>query len=459
MRKEDSGHARARWRRVGVLGVASLVGSALAVIGFSAPAFATLQIPGGNFNGSGNTDSTPLRGVVTITETAPGGGNGTFCSGAYTNIAIHNSAGQQVFSASNGGGSLSTQWTTESVPNGSYTITGSWTSTAIQGFSGCKMSGVSTDSVAVDVANIASITYSGPTSAPWGTSITVSAKLMDPSLGQPLPGQSVTFSLSGEQAVTSQTNASGIATTTLAVDPPVRTATLGVSFAGTPYYEAASTSIPFSVIGHPTRLVYTGPTRATWGEPVTLSANLVDAVTGSPIGGDPVKFTIGSQSVTGTTDAAGAATATLVPAQTPSEATCGGSSASEATCISYNVVVSFPGDADYTASSATSPFTIDWQYAFADSTGAGTVYVNPGSEQYLLVGTPTGKAPQVMGPISDPSMTVVALPTGDHVIDVTYVSAPLVLKGDFVEETGQFAALAATTSQEYVLKNAGTAQP
>jgi len=448
-------------RRTGRLLLAASVVSALAVSAVDVgPAFATLRMPGGNFNGSGNSDATPLRGVVSITETAPGGGNHDFCGGAYTDITVTNSAGQQVFSASNGGGALSVQWTTETVPNGSYTVTGNWTSSGIEGFRGCTLSGVSTDRVAVQVDNIASLSYSGPTSAPWGTSVSVSARLVDPSIGQPLPGEEITFSLSGEQPVSAETDASGVATATIQVSPPTRSATMAVYFAGTPYYEPASTSFPFSITGHPTRLIYTGPTSAVWGSQTALSAKLVDEVTGAPVEGDPVDFTIGSQEVVGSTNSQGIATAVFVPAETPNEATCGGGPTSEARCIKYDVTASFPGDADYQASSASPvPFTIDWQYSFVDSNGAGTVYLNPGSSQFLLVGAAAGGSSQVVGPLDDSSMEVLSLPTGEHVIDVTFPSAELVMQGDFVEETGQFLAIAATPSRDYVLSSTGAAKP
>ncbi|MHB1488848.1 MAG: Ig-like domain repeat protein, partial [Acidimicrobiales bacterium] len=410
------------------------IASVVSMVGLASPAFALGTSQGGN--------GATLRGVVTISESAPGGGSSGGCGGAHTSISVTNAAGQGVFYASNNGGGLSAQWTTENVPNGAYTITSNWDGTARHWWGGCYTRNVSSARISVSVANVATISYSGPTSAPWGTTISASASLVDPNLANsPLADQPVTFTLSGEQPVSATTNASGVASVQLSVDAPVRSATLSVSFGGSPYYAPTSTSVGFTVQGHPTRLAYSGPSSATWGASTTLRATLTDAVSGVPVSGDPVVFSLAGQSASGVTDAAGVATATLTPNQEPGN---------------YVLVVSFAGDADYAPSTTSAPFRVRWPYSFVDSSGQGTVKINPATKQFLFE-APSANPTQVSGPVTDPTMTVLALPTADHVIDITSTSPSLLIQGHFIEETGQFAAVADTPSHLYTLSALGAA--
>jgi hypothetical protein len=66
-----------------------------------------------------------------------------------------------------------------------------------------------------------------------------------------------------------------------------------------------------------TALLYSGGTELRCGEPLALSAVLVDSH-GAPLAGRVLTFTLGSQSIQGTTDASGSASASLTPSATPS---------------------------------------------------------------------------------------------------------------------------------------------
>ena len=242
------------------IGVAGLVIAGGFIVAFSLPASAAITQPG-----NGQT----LQGTVTVTETACGSGscNGSSiygeCGGAYTNVSIYNSSGNRVVFESNNGGPLSFQWTTETVPNGSYTIVGDWISTAGQGLGGCRDSGVTQDQIGVTVSNVAVLTNTGASSAPWGTTASLSARLTDPNEGgAPISGRTVNFSLAGKQA-SATTNGNGVASVSVSVPATTGTQVLSESFPGDAYYQATSLSLPFEITKHPTSLTYTGPTSAT----------------------------------------------------------------------------------------------------------------------------------------------------------------------------------------------------
>src|SRR5262249_11889294 len=65
-----------------------------------------------------------------------------------------------------------------------------------------------------------------------------------------------------------------------------------------------------------TTLGYTGPTSSAPSKSVTLTADLVDEY-GQAVAGKKVTFTLGSQTATGTTDAAGKASAVIKLTQKP----------------------------------------------------------------------------------------------------------------------------------------------
>lgn len=298
------------------IGVAGLVIAGGVIVAFSLPASAAITQPG-----NGQT----LQGTVTVTETACGSGScngsGLFgeCGGAYTNVSIYNSSGGRVAYESNNGGPLSFQWTTETVPNGNYTIVGDWTSTAGQGFGGCRLSGVNQDQIGVTVSNVAVLTNTGASSAPWGTTASLSARLTDPNEGgAPIGGRTVNFSLAGVQA-SATTNGNGVASVSVSVPATTGTQVLSESFPGDAYYQATSLSLPFEITKHPTRLTYTGPTSATYGDPFTLSAKLIDAATGAALSGAPISFSVAGESLSATTNSSGIAqvTTSLSPSSGP----------------------------------------------------------------------------------------------------------------------------------------------
>jgi RHS repeat-associated protein len=153
---------------------------------------------------------------------------------------------------------------------------------------------------------------------PVGTAASLTATLLDGNQ-QPVAGQTVTFTVgSGPDAgVTSQatTSAAGVATfsyTGLAQGSDVVQATAGQ---GGATLVSNSATVAWTAI--PTAVLYIGAAFGDYGDPLTLAARLSAATTGQPLAGQTLTFTLGTQTLTGVTDASGVATVSVTPAQAP----------------------------------------------------------------------------------------------------------------------------------------------
>ena len=83
---------------------------------------------------------------------SPGGANLEGCSGASTTITVTNAQGQTVARWTNSGGSLSTKWLTDTVPNGAYTVSSSWVTSLLSGTS-CTLEPAQSSTASVTVTN------------------------------------------------------------------------------------------------------------------------------------------------------------------------------------------------------------------------------------------------------------------------------------------------------------------
>ena len=81
-----------------------------------------------------------------------------------------------------------------------------------------------------------------------------------------------------------------------------------------------------------TTLVYSGDGSGQYSDPVILRAVLTDTLSGAPIPGKLIAFTLGNQSISATTDAIGVAATTLTLDQPPSELV-----------FSYTIIANFAG--------------------------------------------------------------------------------------------------------------------
>ena len=158
------------------------------------------------------------------------------------------------------------------------------------------------------------VLLSPPGSGPYGTRITVSARLTH--LGAPVAGQLVAFSV-GAQTRVGFTDASGNASATLSLLGSPGSQTLRAAFAGNSEYIASSTSAPFTINRQNTQLTLQ-PASATVDENTStqMTATLTDS-TGRPLGHKTVFFVLsgpaGSYSAAVITDYAGRAALGVVP--------------------------------------------------------------------------------------------------------------------------------------------------
>lgn len=193
-----------------------------------------------------------------------------------------------------------------------------------------------------------SITYTGPLGADSNATVQLSANLVQAAPGGPTPlaGAIVTIFV-GTQVCNATTDAAGRAVCSVKLDQPDGTVDLQAEFPGDIERTGASTTQQF-VIGAAGRaavtLTYTGDTSGEFQATANLAATLIDPASGSGVVGDPITFTLGAQSCTGTTDLAGLARCAIVLQQRPGN---------------YTVTATFPGDPIFAAATVSAPFTIN----------------------------------------------------------------------------------------------------
>lgn len=280
--------------------------------------------------------------------------------------------------------------------------------------------------VVVTPVNCSSISYTGATGAPVSGSATVSAQLNDLT-GASAAGRTVTFTLTGGGSVNAVTNGAGVASATLSMNGPVRSATITASFAGSSTLAAASVGAPFAVQLNPTTTsVLPSMSTVTIGDDVTFSATVTPAVGTNP--GGNVQFLVNG-------DAFGAPRPVV-----------GGTATSAALNSSllglgnHTVQAVYNGDASFaTSASPTETFRVRVPL-LASSTSlsvspSSTVYGQPVtlSAQVSTTsgsGTPTGEVTFSQGgtvygsaPVDGSgaaSVVVANIPVGTHAILATY---------------------------------------
>jgi hypothetical protein len=204
----------------------------------------------------------------------------------------------------------------------------------------------------VYVTSPTTLTYTGPsvvTEGSNGGNTTISFVLKD-GLGNVLAGKSVSLAFGSQTCNNLISGANGsvscVVTTPAPGQPGGYTPT--ASFAGDSAYGSSTGTGSFIVVA-PTSLSYTGDTTGTRGGIATLKGVLTDSVTGLPLAGRTVTWTIGSgptaQTCTAVTDATGLASCTVTLAQNVSP-------------TPYAVSGSFAGTAYYSLSSAAGALTM-----------------------------------------------------------------------------------------------------
>ena len=185
-----------------------------------------------------------------------------------------------------------------------------------------------------------SLSYTGATSGPVGTPGTVSAKLVDLVTGEGVSGQPISFALSGGTTGTATTGADGVATATVPLNQPVRTATVTATFPGSATLTAAAATGSLAIGKDPTTTTVGSATPLpTIGDPVTFTANVIPTVGSGPTGA--VQFAVDGQNFGApvTIDAGGHATSAAI---------------STLTLGDHAVTAAYLGDATFAGSTSSS---------------------------------------------------------------------------------------------------------
>ena len=221
---------------------------------------------------------------------------------------------------------------TPSEPSNSYTLTASFSGDTTTTTPIGSDSSSSTFTVNPDTSGL---TYTGPTSAVNGQPITLSSNLTTdtPTTGTSLPTKVVTLTIgsgTGAQSCSGTTDENGnVSCTIAAVDQPSGSEPISSSFAGDVYDTTASATGTLSVT-EPTTLTVNA-TSASYGGTTTLSGTLTDANTGFTVSNEPVVFTVGAQTCTGTTGTTGIASCTVPTTQAEGSYTVSGSFTGDST--------------------------------------------------------------------------------------------------------------------------------
>ena len=207
-------------------------------------------------------------------------------------------------------------------------------------------------SVNVELGTSLALTGASATSGDFNDAVTVQAQLS--SGGSPLtsPSEQVTFVLgsgAGSETCSAMTDGTGTATCQITPNQSSGSYTLTATFGGDSTYAGSSTSTSFSTLFEESSLAFTGAsaTTADFDDAVTVQAQLTDPVGGAPIQNKPATLSLGSGTGTETcttiTDPGGLATCSITPNQPA-----GG----------YMLTATFAGDAFYSGSNTSTPFTI-----------------------------------------------------------------------------------------------------
>lgn len=138
------------------------------------------------------------------------------------------------------------------------------------------------------------LVLSADTSGPVGTNASASATLTDLATHKGVGNAQINFALSDGTTVHATTNSSGVATTKLPLNTPVRTATVTASYAGSSTLATSSDSSAIVISKDATTTtVLANPPSVTIGDPVTFTATVTPAVGSNP--GGTVQFAVDGQ--------------------------------------------------------------------------------------------------------------------------------------------------------------------
>jgi hypothetical protein len=286
-------------------------------VGFAGDAYYRLASAAGTVNLPEGTHLTinptsgPYRGLTPV--------SGTLIN-TYTNQPVPNepvtfTLGTQTCTATTGSNGVASCPLTPNQPVGTYPIAGTFPgdSTSMPQL----LTNSSSSTFTVTPAST-TLTYTGPTTVTNGQPTTLSGTLTtnEPSSGTDVSGRTVTFTLGSggsQQSCTAVTNASGIASCTIAkVNQSTGTAGVSTSFGGDTYYQSSTTSAT-ATVRSPTTLTVSAGT-SDFADAGSVSGVLTNSVTGAVIPGESVTLTLnGTQSCAAVTNASGVASCSITP--------------------------------------------------------------------------------------------------------------------------------------------------
>lgn len=252
-------------------------------------------------------------------------------------------------------GSQSCSATTDAAGHASCSVTinqhpGTVTATGSFGGSGAYNSATDADTNNFTITKEESqVTYGAALTQDYHDVFTASATLADPVDGVAIAGKTVTFTLGVGDSCSDVTNGSGTASCSITPTQAAGTVNMVTSFAGDVDYESSSDTDAFVITKEESTTTFTGPTVILAGSSgATMTAQLVedganddDGDGGSPApipSGQTITFTLGAQSCSAVTNAAGVAACTIA-------------SVSSSALGSNTLTTAFAGDAYYLASS------------------------------------------------------------------------------------------------------------
>lgn len=217
-------------------------------------------------------------------------------------------------------------------------------------------------SARVDFSPPHDISLSGPATKPWGQNATFDAHVSGAS-GENEQFIPVTFTVTGGGSPTPASSAAGLVTDASGnasfsfTNAAAGTNTVQVwadlnENGATDPGETRSVSIEWTA--HPTTTTYTGPASGTYSDSAHLSGTLSDALLGTPIAGETLTLSVGTDSCSDTTDAAGVAECDATLTQVPGP---------------YTAKAEYAGSTLYGPSSGTAPFTINKETTVSSYTG------------------------------------------------------------------------------------------
>jgi PKD repeat protein len=163
-----------------------------------------------------------------------------------------------------------------------------------------------TTSQTVTVSPRATVTtYTGATTGDYHDSVTLSGTLTDSETSNPVPNETITFTL-GSESCSATTDLTGSASCDVVLTQIPGAYTVTAAFAGDTVYGPSSDSAPFTITKEETTITYTGPTVILSGGTMNVTATLLEdgSVPPSPAG-QTVTFALDGQTCSGTTDASG----------------------------------------------------------------------------------------------------------------------------------------------------------